>query len=64
MRTGRPEDGLLVSLFAQPPWLADSSRAATVLHMYIWFSRPVLDKVFELFFRIAVSCPKKALFDE
>ena len=26
--------------------------------------RPVLDKVFELFFRIAVSCPKKALFDE
>ena len=50
MRTGRPEDGLLVSPFAQPPWLADSSRAATVLPLYIWCWRPVLEKVFEFFF--------------
>ena len=39
-----------MSQFAQPPLLAARSRAATVLHMYIWFSRPVLEKVFELFF--------------
>ena len=64
MRTGRPEDGLLVSPYAQPPWLAARSRTATVLHMYIWFLRPVLDNVFELFFRIAFSWPNKAIFDE
>ena len=50
VKTGPLEDDLHVSQFAQPPWLAARSRAATVLHLYIWFWRPVLEKVFEFFF--------------